>query len=491
MRICILSDGYEGSTSPLKDVDLPCDPSPYLEGHTCERVSLSKATAVRRLVELSRQGYDVFFNLCDGAWDEDRPGIEVVQALERLDVAFTGATAEFYEPSREAMKRVCHAWGVATPGGFTVRDAAGLGRAADRLRFPLIVKHPSSYSSIGLTRESRVESRSALDEMGRRMIERFGAALVEEFIVGRELSVLVAEDPDDPRTATVYTPVEVRFPPGETFKHFDLKWRDYEGLSTVPVADSALAERAADGCRKLFLGLRGAGYGRCDLRVDADGVPYLLEINANPGVFYPPDDPGTADLILRYDPAGPRGFAAQVVRAAVARWARRQRSWEVRGDRLGNYGTFATRPIAAGEIVERHEERPHHLVTRAHVEAHWPAVERGWFERYAWPVSDEVFAIWHPDPEEWRPLNHSCDPSAWLSGLDVVARRAIAAGEEITLDYATFCAEPMRPFRCDCGTALCRGMVRGSDHLEPFVERYGDHLSDHVRRRRRETTVLG
>ena len=102
MKICILSDGYEASTSPMKAHDLPCDPTRWLDGHACDRVLLDKATAVRRVIGLSRRGYDAFINLCDGAWDEDRPGVEVAQALERLGLAYTGATPAFFEPSREA-----------------------------------------------------------------------------------------------------------------------------------------------------------------------------------------------------------------------------------------------------------------------------------------------------------------------------------------------------------------------------------------------------
>ena len=61
-------------------------------------------TSVKRVEACLEEGYDVYFNLCDGAADEDTPGIEVVQALERHRVPFTGATSTFYEPSREAMK---------------------------------------------------------------------------------------------------------------------------------------------------------------------------------------------------------------------------------------------------------------------------------------------------------------------------------------------------------------------------------------------------
>ena len=60
----------------------------------------------------------MFLNLCDGAWDEARPGIEVVSALERLELAFTGAGTSFYEPSREVMKLVCHYLDIPYPRGL-------------------------------------------------------------------------------------------------------------------------------------------------------------------------------------------------------------------------------------------------------------------------------------------------------------------------------------------------------------------------------------
>ncbi|MGI9189513.1 MAG: SET domain-containing protein-lysine N-methyltransferase [Longimicrobiaceae bacterium] len=486
MKICLLSDAYEESESPMKEHDLPCDPSAYFREAEWERAELIKATAVREVIRLAKRDYDLFFNLCDGAWDDDRPGVEVVQTLERLGQAFTGANSEFYEPSREAMKRVCRAWGVDTPAGFVVRGDADLERALDELRFPLIVKHPSSYSSIGLTRASRVETAAALRERVGEMAGAYGAALVEEFVAGREFTVLVAENPDDAAEPTTYTPIEFRFPEGETFKHFDLKWVDYAGMRDLPADDLELETRLRDASARLFRGLHGAGYGRCDLRVDAEGRAWMLEINPNCGVYYPPSDPGSADLCLLHDPAGHTGFTGQVIAAALARRARRRRSWEARATREGEYGLFATRAIAAGETVIAFEEEPHTLVSRERVEHGWGEPQRGWFDRYAWPLSDEVWVMWGRDPEDWKPIDHACEPSAWLAGLDVVARRDLAPGEEITLDYATFCNERMPGFACRCGAAECRGTIRGDDLLRGFVARYGEHVSDYVRRRRLE-----
>ena len=34
-------------------------------------------------------------------------------------------------------------------------------------------------------------------------------------------------------TPKAYPPVECVFPPGETFKHYDLKWRDYRAAAVA------------------------------------------------------------------------------------------------------------------------------------------------------------------------------------------------------------------------------------------------------------------
>ncbi len=56
------------------------------------------------------------------------------------------------------------------------------------------------------------------------------------------------------------------------------------------------------------------------------------------------------------------------------------------------------------------------------------------------------------------------------------ARRDIAAGEEVTVDYATQTAEPDFVLDCRCGSALCRGTVTGDDwRRRELQERYGEH----------------
>jgi D-alanine-D-alanine ligase len=483
MKVCLLTS-QRLDADPFPDDDWPCDPRPFLPEAEWEVATLRKPTAVKKVTRLARRDFDLFFNLCDGAWDEATPGIEVVHALERLNVPFTGGTSDFYEPSREVMKRVCREWGIDAPAHVFATSEDDVERAADTLRFPLFVKHPSSYASVGLTRDSKVETPEALRRQARLMMRPYGGALIEEYVAGTECTVLVAENPADPDAPLTYQPVQYRFPEGEEFKHEAVKWVDYRGMQAFPVEDPELGARLREASARFFLGLAGAGYGRCDLRVDADGRPFMLEINANCGLYYPPADAGSADFCLSLDPAGHAGFTRDVVASALARHARRQAGWEVRHRPGGRLAVHATRAFRRGERIVPFERQERRLLTSRELLREARGARRAWLKRHAWPVDDELWACWSRDPKKWAPVGHSCEPSAWLRGLDVVARRAIAPGEEVTLEYATLHDERMPSFACDCGAPSCRGRIRGTEHRLPLVECYGEHVTSHVRRKR-------
>jgi D-alanine-D-alanine ligase-like ATP-grasp enzyme len=364
MKLAVLHPSYEGSCSPFKDLESDFDPARYLPEHNWTNFRITKAAAVRQVSEIARMGFDAVVNLCDGAWDEDRAGCEVVQALEQLNVAFTGAGSAFYDPSRVAMKMACHSAGVDFPAYVVARTPDDVPRTLELLRFPMIVKHPHGYSSVGMTAESRVTGEDQLREQIARTIAAYGGALVEEFIEGREFTVLVAEPRDEREEAWVLQPVEFLFPEGESFKHFDLKWKDYEQMQTRMVAEEPLATRLREASALTFKALGGSGYGRCDLRVDAAGGVYVLEINPYCAVFYPDGQFGSADFILANDPAGHRGFLEHLLACAIRRRDRVRRRWELRYQRSRGFGLFAACPLRAGEIVERYEEKAHVLVSR-------------------------------------------------------------------------------------------------------------------------------
>ena len=175
-------------------------------------------------------------------------------------------------------------------------------------------------------------------------------------MAGREFTVLVAENPDDPLRPTTYMPVEFLFPEGDSFKHFDLKWIEHGQVRSVPVVDELLDAQLRELAAKVFRGLNGAGFGRVDVRVDDEGRAFFLEINPNCGLYYPEEDPGSADLCLWHDPAGHAGFTRQIVRAALRRRDLRRREWEIRPKSDG-YGMFAIGSIERGEPIVAFEQQ--------------------------------------------------------------------------------------------------------------------------------------
>ena len=323
MHICLLTT-QNLDADPFPEDDWPCDPRPFLPEATWTVATLTgKFNSVKQVEALIESGkYDLFFNLCDGAADQDIPGIEIIQKLEERQVPYAGACSACYEPTRIEMKEACAKIGVATPNYVVAKTAEDVERAAETLKFPLFVKHHSSYASVDLSRRSRVQSPEGLRIQAKKIMSRHGAALIEEYIDGIECTVLVAENPEDPNRPKTYTPAQYQFPKGESFKHSDLKWVDYEGLSSFPVQDQKLADRLRNECARFFVELGAASFGRCDIRVDRSGTPYMLEINPNCGVYYPPKDYGSADICLSLDPEGHEGFTRQLVAAAFGRHRR-------------------------------------------------------------------------------------------------------------------------------------------------------------------------
>jgi len=76
MKICILQSSAGGTI--FEDCDPSCTPEIYLEEHEVTSVTLKKTEVAKSLVSLVKEKFDCFVNLCDGAWDEDRPGAEVM-----------------------------------------------------------------------------------------------------------------------------------------------------------------------------------------------------------------------------------------------------------------------------------------------------------------------------------------------------------------------------------------------------------------------------
>lgn len=463
LRVCVLQPDYASSSVDYRHYDPPRNLAPLLPGATVDHVFLDKRTVFAQLRACAAERYDIFVNLCEGYLDWDVPSVDVIHALDALELPYTGPTAALYDPAKPLMKYVAYASGVATPRHLVVTSLDDLEQqlALQRtpLPFPLFVKPAHAGDSRGIDDDARVSDADALRRTVARWLPEFPSLLVETYVDGPEYTVLVAATPDGGVRA--FRPVQYDFGDGAPFKTYAHKTSALHPNANHPVDDPALASCLMDAATRIFRGFRGVGYARLDFRADAAGTLHFLEINFTCSVFYPEDAAGSADHILHFDGFGSRAFLRLIVAEGIARHARTRPTTAMRGDSIAGYGSFALVPFEAGDVVFPGETRPFNVATLPYVQQYWSAEQLSEFRRYAYPLADGVYALWSDDPTAWRPQNHACAPNTAFQGLDVIALRSIAVGEELTLDYGAAMNDLSEPFDCRCGSPTCRGRIVG------------------------------
>ena len=232
---------------------------------------------------------------------------------------FTGADSKFFDPTREEMQAAADAHSVGFAKGYRVTSVEEAQQLVKSLRYPIMVKHPKSYGSTGMFRESRVDTPEQLVKQVERVCTEFGAARMEEFIVGKEYNVLVVDNPDEPGNPLAYPPAELIFPPGEEFWHTDVKWDYNIPFDFKEVTDPYLISRLHDIAIRMYQAIGGVAYGRCDVRMNDQGELFILEINSNPAIMLKPEEYGPADYMILYDEGGYKLFFERIIRNALAR----------------------------------------------------------------------------------------------------------------------------------------------------------------------------
>ncbi len=314
-KIAILLVENKESLSEISQLEPEVNPLPYLKKYSATLFPLSKKNAIQQLTTIITQ-FDVFLNLCDGAIGDDRPGIEIVQFLEKHKIPFTGASSSFYEPSRADMKNAASKCKVNVPKSFFISDLNQID--SFNLSFPCIVKHPNSYSSIGLTKKSVVYDIESLKEEVSEKIQKYNAALIEEYIRGDEYTVLIASKS---KTETiVFFPAKIIFPNGEEFKHFSLKWEQHSTMKYIPCSEHVLAQKLMDYSDRIYKEMKGNGYARFDYRVDNNGNIFFIELNPNCSLFYPPENASSADEILAFNQNDKQTFVEIILQFALQRF---------------------------------------------------------------------------------------------------------------------------------------------------------------------------
>lgn len=233
------------------------------------RVTVSDIDA-GNLSALDRAADFVFIAL-HGEFGEDG----TLQAeLERRGLPFngSGAAASRIAMNKVLTKRVAQAQEIPTPP-FAVVNERDVEKAVHDIGVPAMIKPAASGSSVDT---SLARSVAALKSAATAVARKYGEALVEKYITGRELTVGIlgeqALPPCEIRTKREFYNYEAKYVDNDTQYLFDI---DLPADLLWHVQALALKAHAAVGCEVIS---------RVDWMIDAKTLsPYLLEINTLPG----------------------------------------------------------------------------------------------------------------------------------------------------------------------------------------------------------------
>ncbi len=254
-----------------------------------EAIPIAFTRDLRSFVDQIEEGGIRFaFNLCESVDENPRLASHPAAVMDLLGISYSGSPAMALALTTDKLltKRLLRTFGMKTPR-YETFEGADLPETSG-LKFPIIVKPRFEDASVGIDQESIFNDQKKLNEALGEFYRQFGPLILEEYIPGREFNVSLLGYPS-PRVLPIAEICFDHFPEGAyPIVGYKAKWDknsfEYEHTPRVFPSDLAEAvEREISGialhCYRSFM-LRD--YARVDLRVDSNGVVYVLEINANP-----------------------------------------------------------------------------------------------------------------------------------------------------------------------------------------------------------------
>ncbi len=280
---------------------------------------------VRELLDkLDEQKPDLVFNLCETFNDNYYGEMYVASVLDMVGVRFTGTAPAglALRQDKAVTKKLLSFYDVPCPQYATfAKDKLEF---AGKMRFPLFVKPLKKDASAGIDNKSLVTDYSSL----MRRIEYIhkelhDTALVEEYIEGREFYVSVLGN--DPVEELPLIELDFsKLPEGAHHIYSEeAKFDDESDL--YKLINFGIATDITPEIRNkiIMIGVKAAAalqvldYARVDIRLSQDGIPYVVEVNANPYLEQ------TAELPVAALQAG-MGYTTLVNKIVELAWKR----WE-------------------------------------------------------------------------------------------------------------------------------------------------------------------
>jgi D-alanine-D-alanine ligase len=232
---------------------------------------------------------DLVFNLCERFADNDEFEMNVSGVLAMLGQPFTGTgpAGMALRQDKAVTKKLLKFHDVIYPN-YATFDKNNL-EFAGRMRFPLFVKPLHGDTSLGIDDSSLVTEYTKLVERINFIQNQLKVpALVEEYIEGREFYVGILGN----EAAEVLPVMELDFSklPGNYPRIYgheaktDTASLQYGTVNSIVATDlpPEVRARITMAGKTAAQALKVQDYARVDLRLSSDGVPYVVEVNANP-----------------------------------------------------------------------------------------------------------------------------------------------------------------------------------------------------------------
>jgi D-alanine-D-alanine ligase len=223
---------------------------------------------------LEDDSIDMFFIALHGKFGEDG---QLQQILEDKSLLYTGSgpAASRLAFDKIASKKVFARAGIVTPKSITFDDRTNteqLEKQLSQLGNRFVVKPVRQGSTVGVTIVD--DPKSALAD-ARRCLTDFGDCMIEEYIVGREITVGILEN----RALPI---IEIK--PKTGFYDYEAKYIDTQtGFLFDTIDNPALVDRISADAVTCFDALGCRHFARADFILANDGTPYVLEVNTIPG----------------------------------------------------------------------------------------------------------------------------------------------------------------------------------------------------------------
>lgn len=279
---------------------------------------------VYRLIDYLREEKpDLIFNLVECVENESIQEMNVAGMYELMKIPYTGANPMTLGTAlnKARVKEILTYHGIATPK-FQLMRATEKIALRDDMRYPLIVKPSREDASVGIADASVVYTLNDLRKRVRYIHQEFDqAAIVEEFIKGRELNVAIVG-----HKKPIVLPIsEIDFSGLTEGMHhivsYEAKWMHgtvaYEGTKGVCPADlpPALEAKMKEMALRCYQLIGCRDYARVDFRLSENNKPYVLEVNPNPDIS---DDAGFARSARAYGLTFPQ-VVGKIVESALER----------------------------------------------------------------------------------------------------------------------------------------------------------------------------